>query len=63
MDTPMAAMSIVRTGIGTVYLLAPAWIPRVLAVRVDDRARIVVRILGARYLAQAFLVSTAPGRR
>src|SRR5262245_920437 len=59
----MAAMRIARTGLGTVYLLAPEWIPGALAVPVDHRARIVVRILGARYLAQAFLVSSALGRR
>jgi hypothetical protein len=59
----MAAMRIARSGLGTVYLLAPEWIPGALAVPVDHRARIFVRILGARYVAQAFLVSSAPGRR
>jgi hypothetical protein len=56
----MAAMRIMRTGLGAVYLLAPEWVPSVLSVRVDRRARAVVRILGARYLAQAAMISSAP---
>ena len=56
----MAVMRIVRTGLGTVYLLVPEGIPSLLSVRVDHRARRVVRILGARYLAQAVMISSAP---
>lgn len=56
----MAAMRIVRTGLAVVYLLAPQWIPSAMSVRVDHRARVVVRILGARYLAQAVMISSAP---
>jgi hypothetical protein len=59
----MAAMRVVRAGVGAVYLLAPEWIPSLLDVRVDSRARVVVRILGARHLIQAALVSSAPKRR
>ena len=59
----MPTMRLLRSGMGAVYLLAPGRIPNLLTARVDDRTRIVVRILGVRYLAQAFLVSSSPRRR
>jgi hypothetical protein len=58
----MAPMTIVRSGLGAVYLVAPEWIPVLLGVRLDRRARLVLRVLGARHLIQAGVVSSAPAR-
>ena len=59
----MAPMTIVRSGLGAVYLVAPEWIPVLLGVRLDRRARLVLRVLGARHLIQAGVVSSAPAQR
>lgn len=59
----MAPMSLVRTALGAVYLFVPEWVPGLLGVQVDRRARIVVRILGTRYLIQAGVVSRVPAKR
>jgi hypothetical protein len=59
----MPAMRIVRLGLGTLYLIAPKAVPDLLGVPTDRRARVVVRILGARYLLQAGAVSTTPDHR
>jgi len=58
----MAPISLVRAALGTVYVFVPQWVPGLLGVQVDRRARVVVRILGARYLIQAGLVSRAVSR-
>ena len=57
---PVSSLTTVRAGLGTVYLFAPEWIPRLVGVRLDRRARVVVRILGVRHLIQAGVVSTVP---
>ncbi len=59
----MTPLATVRAGVGVMYLLAPAWIPGLLGVTLDRRARLVVQILGGRHLVQAVVVSTAPVRR
>lgn len=59
----MAPMTIVRTGLGAVYLVAPEWIPVLLGVRLDRRARLVLRVLGTRHLIQAGVVSSTGARR
>ena len=56
----MRAHVTVRALLGAVYLMEPQWIPGLLGVPVDSRARVVVRILGARQLLHAALVAAMP---
>jgi hypothetical protein len=44
----MPRMRVLRFGLGTLYLVAPKAVPDLLGVPTDRRARVVVRILGAR---------------
>ncbi|HEX5268241.1 MAG TPA: hypothetical protein VFW24_15855 [Acidimicrobiales bacterium] len=55
------ALRSVRAGLGAGQLLCPGLAARVLAAQhLDDRARRVVRVLGARQVAQAVLTGTRP---
>lgn len=56
----MKALVTVRALLGAIYLTEPQWIPGLLGVAVDSRARLVVRILGARQLLQAALMAAMP---
>jgi hypothetical protein len=58
----MRPASWLRTALGTTYLLVPQWVPSMLGVQVDRRARVVVRILGARNVIQSVVISLAPAR-
>jgi len=56
-----ARLSHVRAGLATAYLLAPALAGRIVTRRPRDRPdRAVVRVLGARQLAQALITGTHP---
>jgi hypothetical protein len=59
----MPTMRIVRFSLGSLYLIAPKAVPDLLGVPTDRRARVVVRILGARHVLQAGAVSTTPDHR
>lgn len=57
----MKALPVVQAGFGIVQLAAPGLLPeRLLGQRLDQRARQIARILGARHLAQACLSGPAP---
>lgn len=56
------AIELVRAGWGGVLLAAPAGVlNRIQVVRVDRKAIVVTRILGARHLVQALLSGVNPG--
>lgn len=58
----MMALETVRAGYGMCQLVKPDFIStKLLRHRLDDRATIVVRILGARHLLQAVVIALAPG--
>lgn len=60
----MTALATLRAALGTAYLAVPQWIPGLLlGVRLDPRARLVVRILGARQLLQAAVLRIAAPSR
>ena len=60
----MRTSTILRTVLGTLYLAVPQWIPGLLlGVRLDQRARLAVRVLGARHLLQAALLGVAAPSR
>ena len=57
----MKALPVVQAGFGMVQLAAPGLLPeRLLGQRLDQRARLIARILGTRHLAQACLSGPAP---
>ena len=59
----MRASAILRALLGSLYLVGPQWLPELLlGVRLDSRARFVVRVLGARQLLQAALGIAVPSR-
>ncbi len=55
----MTALTAIRAGFGGVCLAAPQAVPG-LAPPLDGRMRLVVRILGARHLVQAWLIGRSP---
>ncbi|MBE1552144.1 hypothetical protein GGC64_006231 [Mycobacterium sp. OAS707] len=56
----MRALTVLRAVVGATYLLVPQWIPGLLwGLRLDSRARLVVRILGARHLLQAAVLAAS----
>lgn len=61
-DPPaITALSMIRAGLGATHLLVPDLAARVLvSQRLDERARSVVRVLGARQVVQAVLTGARP---
>ena len=63
MRETMSALSRLRIAVGLHHLVAPGLgTKQLLGKGLDSRARLVVRVLGARYLAQALVVGRAPNR-
>jgi len=61
MQETMSALSGLRIAVGLHHLVAPGLGSKeLLGKRLDPRARLVVRVLGARYLAQALVAGRAP---
>lgn len=59
----MSALNGLRIAVGLHHLVTPGFGSKeLLGKRLDRRARVVVRVLGARYLAQALVVGRAPNR-
>jgi hypothetical protein len=57
----MRALTAVRAAVAVTYLTAPRWIPGlVLGVRLDQRASLVARVLGARQLIEASVAAAVP---
>ncbi|MGI8535570.1 MAG: hypothetical protein ACR2K2_03550 [Mycobacteriales bacterium] len=63
-DRRVHARELARAAWGLCLLLRPAYTLRLLGdARPDRRARVTVRLLGARHAAQAVLSGPSPGRR
>ena len=58
--SPAVLVEVLRIVYGMVQLVAPARVARVVGGRLDHRARVVARVLGARHVVQGCVSAAAP---